>query len=127
MLLGLDTGDSLGPISERWLRSVTCVMSTARDTPPSPRQDRRKPSKSRDGKRAVWSERSLVAPPVFHARRNECALASHLVLFLIGLALGAGGVWLASLGGSWYYIVVGLAFLVTAWLLFRRRSTSLWL
>ena len=32
VLLGLDTGDSLGPIIERWQRSVTCVMSTARDT-----------------------------------------------------------------------------------------------
>lgn len=50
-----------------------------------------------------------------------------LVLFLLGLALGAGGVWLASLGGSWYYIIAGLAFIITAWLLYRRRSTSLWL
>ncbi len=50
-----------------------------------------------------------------------------LILFLIGLALGAGGIWLASLGGSWYYIVVGLAFLIAAWLLYRRRSTALWL
>ncbi len=32
VLLGLDTGDWLGPISERWQRSVTCVMSTARNT-----------------------------------------------------------------------------------------------
>lgn len=50
-----------------------------------------------------------------------------LVLFIIGLVLGAGGLWLASLGGSWYYIVVGLAFLVAAWLLYRRRSMALWL
>ena len=32
---------------------------------------------------------------------------------LIGAALGAGGVWLAVLGGSWYYIFAGLAFLIT--------------
>ncbi|MEZ2330454.1 glucose/quinate/shikimate family membrane-bound PQQ-dependent dehydrogenase [Mesorhizobium sp. RCC_202] len=50
-----------------------------------------------------------------------------LVLFLIGLILGGGGIWLAVLGGSWYYVVSGLVFLITAWLLFRRRSTSLWL
>ncbi|TPL56337.1 glucose/quinate/shikimate family membrane-bound PQQ-dependent dehydrogenase [Mesorhizobium sp. B2-4-2] len=50
-----------------------------------------------------------------------------LILFLIGLALGAGGIWLASLGGSWYYIISGVAFLITAWLLYRRRSTALWL
>ncbi|PBC12249.1 glucose/quinate/shikimate family membrane-bound PQQ-dependent dehydrogenase [Mesorhizobium sp. WSM3859] len=50
-----------------------------------------------------------------------------LVLFLIGLILGGGGIWLAVLGGSWYYLIAGLVFLITAWLLFRRRSTSLWL
>jgi quinoprotein glucose dehydrogenase len=49
-----------------------------------------------------------------------------LVLFLIGLILGGGGIWLIVLGGSWYYLIAGLVFLVTAWLLFRRRSTSLW-
>jgi len=50
-----------------------------------------------------------------------------LILFLIGLALGAGGVRLVMLGGSWYYVITGLAFLITAWLLFRRKSTALWL
>ncbi|RWE72145.1 glucose/quinate/shikimate family membrane-bound PQQ-dependent dehydrogenase [Mesorhizobium sp.] len=50
-----------------------------------------------------------------------------LVLFLIGLILGGGGIWLVALGGSWYYLIAGLVFLITAWLLFRRRSTSLWL
>lgn len=50
-----------------------------------------------------------------------------LILFLIGLALGGGGMRLAMLGGSWYYVITGLAFLITAWLLFRRKSTALWL
>ncbi|RWB77829.1 MAG: glucose/quinate/shikimate family membrane-bound PQQ-dependent dehydrogenase [Mesorhizobium sp.] len=50
-----------------------------------------------------------------------------LILFLIGLILGGGGIWLVALGGSWYYLIAGLVFLITAWLLFRRRSTSLWL
>ncbi|MBA1139073.1 glucose/quinate/shikimate family membrane-bound PQQ-dependent dehydrogenase [Mesorhizobium neociceri] len=50
-----------------------------------------------------------------------------LILFLIGLALGGGGIRLAMLGGSWYYVITGLAFLITAWLLFRRKSTALWL
>lgn len=50
-----------------------------------------------------------------------------LILFLIGLALGGGGVRLVMLGGSWYYVITGLAFLITAWLLFRRKSTALWL
>ncbi|KUM28053.1 glucose dehydrogenase [Mesorhizobium loti] len=50
-----------------------------------------------------------------------------LVLLLIGLALGGGGIWLVSLGGSWYYVIAGLAFLITAFLVFRRKSTGLWL
>ena len=48
-----------------------------------------------------------------------------LVFALIGLALGAGGLWLAVLGGSWYYVIAGLGFLLTAFLLFRRHSAAL--
>ncbi|MFP5075780.1 glucose/quinate/shikimate family membrane-bound PQQ-dependent dehydrogenase [Rhizobium sp. YIM 134829] len=48
-----------------------------------------------------------------------------LLFAVIGLALGAGGIWLAVLGGSWYYIFAGLAFLVTAILLVQRRSLAL--
>ncbi|RVD38778.1 glucose/quinate/shikimate family membrane-bound PQQ-dependent dehydrogenase [Mesorhizobium sp. M4A.F.Ca.ET.020.02.1.1] len=50
-----------------------------------------------------------------------------VVLALIGLVLGGGGIQLAVLGGSWYYVIVGLAFLITALLLFRRNSIALWL
>ncbi|WP_421592613.1 glucose/quinate/shikimate family membrane-bound PQQ-dependent dehydrogenase [Shinella sp. M27] len=46
---------------------------------------------------------------------------------LIGLVLTGGGGWLLSVGGSPYYLVTGLAFLVTAILLFRRSSAALWL
>jgi len=49
-----------------------------------------------------------------------------IVLFLIGLALGAGGIWLAALGGSWYYILAAIGFLLTAVLLSRRSATALW-
>jgi quinoprotein glucose dehydrogenase len=48
-----------------------------------------------------------------------------LIFFLIGAALGVGGVWLAILGGSWYYILAAMAFLVTSILLFRKRSSAL--
>jgi quinoprotein glucose dehydrogenase len=37
-----------------------------------------------------------------------------IIIALAGLALCAGGVWLISLGGSWYYLIGGLGFLVTA-------------
>lgn len=50
-----------------------------------------------------------------------------IVLALIGLYLLGGGVWLAALGGSWYYLVAGLGFLATAGLLARRRREALWL
>ncbi|HTN97769.1 MAG TPA: membrane-bound PQQ-dependent dehydrogenase, glucose/quinate/shikimate family, partial [Nordella sp.] len=48
-----------------------------------------------------------------------------LVFALIGLALGGGGLWLIVLGGSWYYLLAGLGFLVTAYLLWRGRAAAL--
>lgn len=48
------------------------------------------------------------------------------VLALIGLALLAGGAWLAGLGGSFYYLAAGLVLLVVAWLLWRARCGALW-
>ena len=48
-----------------------------------------------------------------------------LVFALIGLVLGGGGLWLVVLGGSWYYLIAGLAFLVTAFLLFQKRAAAL--
>lgn len=47
------------------------------------------------------------------------------LLALIGLALGAGGVWLIVLGGSWYYALAGLAFLIAAALSFAKRPVVL--
>ncbi|MER9405742.1 glucose/quinate/shikimate family membrane-bound PQQ-dependent dehydrogenase [Mesorhizobium caraganae] len=49
-----------------------------------------------------------------------------LILAVIGLALGGGGIRLVLLGGSWYYVITGIAFLIAAWLLYRRKSTALW-
>ena len=48
------------------------------------------------------------------------------VFALIGLYLLAGGVWLTALGGSPYYLIAGVAMLVTAGLLFRRKREALW-
>ncbi len=45
---------------------------------------------------------------------------------LIGLVLTLGGLWLAVLGGSLYYVLAGLAFLLTAVLIHRRSSAALW-
>ena len=42
------------------------------------------------------------------------------LLALLGLVLGAGGVWLAMLGGSWYYIFAGIGLMVSGLLLARQ-------
>jgi quinoprotein glucose dehydrogenase len=47
-------------------------------------------------------------------------------MVLLGLALVAGGVWLTALGGSWYYVLVGIGFLLTGALLMARRAAALW-
>ena len=49
------------------------------------------------------------------------------ILGLLGLALAVGGTKLAMLGGSLYYIITGVALLVTALLMFRRKAAALWL
>jgi quinoprotein glucose dehydrogenase len=48
------------------------------------------------------------------------------ILLLFGLFLLIGGVWLLALGGSWYYAIAGLAFLLTSWLTITRRPEALW-
>jgi quinoprotein glucose dehydrogenase len=49
-----------------------------------------------------------------------------LVFLILGLFLAGGGVWLASVGGSLYYVIAGIGFLLTAWLLFKRSGAALW-
>ncbi|MDU3130551.1 MAG: membrane-bound PQQ-dependent dehydrogenase, glucose/quinate/shikimate family, partial [Bradyrhizobium sp.] len=50
-----------------------------------------------------------------------------VIVGLMGLALLAGGAWLAAIGGSLYYVMAGAALLGTAWLLWQRRAAALWL
>jgi quinate dehydrogenase (quinone) len=45
----------------------------------------------------------------------------------IGAALAGGGAWLALLGGSPYYLLAGIGYLVAAVLLWRRRPAGAWL
>lgn len=53
------------------------------------------------------------------------ALAVILVIF--GLPILAGGIWLITLGGSWYYALAGLGLLLTAWFLFRQSMRAVWI
>lgn len=50
-----------------------------------------------------------------------------IVMVAMGMALAGGGLWLIGLGGSFYYLVAGIALLATAWLLLLRSSAALWL
>ncbi|HEV7278438.1 MAG TPA: membrane-bound PQQ-dependent dehydrogenase, glucose/quinate/shikimate family [Devosiaceae bacterium] len=50
-----------------------------------------------------------------------------LVLAVFGLLLVGGGVWLISLGGSWYYALAGAGLLLTAWFLFRQSPAAIWI
>ena len=52
-------------------------------------------------------------------------LAAVLVLF--GLPIFAGGIWLMTLGGSWYYVFAGLGLLATAYFLIRRSMAAVWI
>ncbi len=49
------------------------------------------------------------------------------ILLIFGLPILAGGVWLAVLGGSWYYIFAGLGLALTAFFLFRRDMLAVWI
>lgn len=44
-----------------------------------------------------------------------------LFFILFGLPMVIGGIWLLVLGGSWYYLPAGTAFIVSGWLLILRR------
>lgn len=60
-------------------------------------------------------------------RPNFLAALVAILLGLSGLYLLGAGAWLVSLGGSWYYLLAGIALLVDAWLLWRVRPAAFWL
>ncbi len=54
-------------------------------------------------------------------------VAFGIVLALVGLALAAGGVRLATLGGSWYYLIAGVAMVASGVLFAMRRMAGFWI
>ncbi|SES37064.1 quinoprotein glucose dehydrogenase [Tranquillimonas rosea] len=46
-------------------------------------------------------------------------VALAVLLAVLGLVLVAGGIWLITLGGSWYYAIAGVGLLITAYCLGR--------
>src|SRR5246127_5471408 len=49
------------------------------------------------------------------------------LVVLMGLGLLLGGIYLAALGGSPYYVLAGLAYLIAGILLWRGRARGVWL
>src|SRR5258706_12391016 len=48
------------------------------------------------------------------------------LVVLMGLGLLLGGIYLATLGGSLYYVLAGLAYLIAGILLWRRQARGGW-
>lgn len=59
--------------------------------------------------------------------RSIFQIAGAVAILVMGVALLAGGVWLISLHGSWFYAIAGLGLIATAILLFRQDVRALWL
>ncbi|WP_052365177.1 membrane-bound PQQ-dependent dehydrogenase, glucose/quinate/shikimate family [Halotalea alkalilenta] len=62
---------------------------------------------------------------------RKCSQTALLVfgglLSLVGVALAAGGMQLVILGGSWYYLIAGVAMAVSGFLYLRRKPAGAWL
>ena len=59
-------------------------------------------------------------------RPGPFAIAIAVVFALSGLFLALGGIWLIVLGGSWYYLAIGVGLVTVAALLWRRDPLALW-
>ncbi|MBV7410728.1 glucose dehydrogenase [Maritimibacter sp. DP1N21-5] len=73
---------------------------------------------------------SDIASPPRHAADPGPAWGVRLLGWIcvaFGAVILAGGVWLISLGGSWYYGLAGLGLLVTGILLNRHMIGAVWL
>ncbi len=68
-----------------------------------------------------------MAPPVSRGRAALPALILGIVIALIGGVLAIGGAWLATLGGSLYYVLTGVAMVVSGVLLARGRALGGWI
>ncbi|WP_425252033.1 membrane-bound PQQ-dependent dehydrogenase, glucose/quinate/shikimate family [Janthinobacterium sp. NFX145] len=47
-----------------------------------------------------------------------------VIFILFGLALLGGGIWLATLGGSWYYLLAGIGMLIAGVLVFKGKRSA---
>lgn len=66
-------------------------------------------------------------PPRNRGRRSWSAVILGAIVALIGLVLAIGGAWLVGLGGSPYYLLTGVAMIVSGVLLVRQRLLGGWI
>jgi hypothetical protein len=59
-------------------------------------------------------------------RWRRAPVVTGIVYCIVGFALASGGLWLAVLGGSLYYVIAGLGILLTGGLLIAGRRSALW-
>ncbi|KQP37518.1 glucose/quinate/shikimate family membrane-bound PQQ-dependent dehydrogenase [Pseudorhodoferax sp. Leaf274] len=62
-----------------------------------------------------------------HRGRRWPLVALGALTLLMGAFLAVGGAWLASLGGSWYFVLAGIALLASGFLVVRRNPAGAWL
>jgi quinoprotein glucose dehydrogenase len=60
-------------------------------------------------------------------RRSRAVFITAIIYALIGLVIAGGGIWLAALGGSVFYVILGVGILATSALLLAQRRSALWL
>jgi quinoprotein glucose dehydrogenase len=58
--------------------------------------------------------------------RSPVLIIAAILTLLIGVALAIGGIWLITLGGSWFYAIAAVGFLLTGILLLARKPAALW-
>lgn len=59
-------------------------------------------------------------------RPNGVILFFAMILGIVGAILTAGGIYLISLDGSWYYASAGLGLMISAYLLFKNKIAGIW-
>lgn len=75
----------------------------------------------------IQRKRNVSNPPHAHGFAYWALKVFAAIVALFGLALAAGGVWLITLGGSWYYLIAGAGMLIAGVLLFMQRISGVWL
>lgn len=68
----------------------------------------------------TMAERKSQRPPLL-------VVLTVLFAAFCGLYMFIGGIWLITLGGSWYYLIAGLIMLVVTIMLWGGRRSALWL